>query len=59
MHNLFNVKLESTEILEVRFFVHIDSFLRKMLLESMKIPLALRLLRVPHKNFVKIEILQF
>ena len=43
MHNLFvKVKLESTEILEIVFFLSIssDSFYKKMLLESVTIPLS-------------------
>ena len=37
MHKLENVKLESTEILEIRFFLFTssDSFHKKMLLESL------------------------
>ena len=50
VHNLKNVKLEATEILEINFFSFIssDSCHKKMLLESVNIPLILKGLIIYH-----------
>ena len=48
---LVKVKLESTEILEVSFFVYIFWFIyKKVLLESLNIPLRVKKCWKPHQN---------